>query len=147
MKANEVRIGNYLLFPNGINKVESIEVGNFSNEQVIYACESKEPIHTGGKIWHCNINGVPIFTVEPIPMGADLLLKCGFEKDSIEELEGNLVRDVYKYKNLYYVVFDYEKGDVTIYFFYQKRIAKLNGFHHLQNIIFDLSGEELSVEL
>ena len=67
MKANELRIGNYLIYKEEIHKVRGLDI---SHGLVI------EPI----KIPHEGYPCVHSDTIKPIPLTEEWLLKFGFEK-------------------------------------------------------------------
>lgn len=123
MKANELRIGNCVLC-NGLRTIVNLKL--------------LESIYTN------NI----IFTIEPIPLTEEWLLKCGFEwREGIEQ-ESSLVIDLLgRIKIVYY------SGNVNFTSLYQDNqcidfvTGKIKYIHQLQNLYFALIGEELNIEL
>ena len=130
MKANELRIGNWLIdYENKIGKVKSIEDNNVlkvvSNEGVL--------------ISYCEIE-----LYKPIPLTEEILLKCWFY------YVGDLF-DCHVYR-LGIINVSCLNGVFT---FSLKRDRKSNYVplkemeyvHQLQNLYFALTGEELNIEL
>lgn len=69
MRANELRVGDFIKQPNGINEVFLIE----DRETTYY------------------INTFPINDIEPIPLTEEWLLKFGFRKDGVYFDDDNIV--------------------------------------------------------
>ena len=144
MKANELRIGNYLHFPFinkqvkviGINAYEGIKGEilhkiSLKNETDLY-CERLD-------------------TLNPLPLTEEILLKCGFEKGSIcyhnafslnvkktdFYLRPSFIDGFYWGFNMNPKKLDCELNDVM----------PLQYLHQLQNLYFALTGTELEINL
>ena len=120
MEANELRLGNYIQLPDGvIVKVTSVE---------------KDRVHF-------SINGCYFFRmisdIEPIELTEEILLKCGFKKYD----NGNCMLDDFR------LYFDSERKEYAILWFDSLRYTTIKTLHHLQNIYYDLTGEELEINL
>jgi hypothetical protein len=120
MKANELRIGNYL--QDNVTKT-TVKVVELSKDCIsTYVIDrSKYPLKDGWKL-------------EPIPLTEEWLLRFGFEK-----------RSIIKQNDSYYlngkVVWATENG---FRYFQNRDIIKY--VHQLQNIYFALTGEELKLK-
>ena len=114
MKANELRIGNLLLFENEVQELSSIHSDN-----TIRLRKTKEDNCHG--CYHVNT-----IIIKPIPLTEEWLLKFGFEK---------AYETCYQYKDFIlndkFIMMDI---DITI---------QLKHVHQLQNLYFALTGEEL----
>lgn len=131
MKANELRIGNWVLINGSATKVNSIDESGWINS---YLNESSRERH------------IELTEVEPIPLTPEILEKCGFEYDKIDHV---LEDEIELYKRAEFTLllennqFVYcEWGE------YVDRIGiPLTSLHQLQNLYFCLTGEELIVNL
>jgi hypothetical protein len=147
MKANELRIGNYVNYhSNGIlDKV-------LGTVAVQITCVGVGDKFTLPQLW-IKGNGVDASlhdfdSVEPIPLTKELLLKCGFiQDDRTEGYEKNGVtlasnRTVTHDEDgkLYLVNYDESFGNFPI-------SIPTKHIHQLQNLYFALTGEELDVKL
>jgi len=129
MRANELRIGNYLFVP-GIDR-EVIVSAMFKSH---YVCEDSDGIRFDESL---RIN------YQPISLTEQWLLKLGFEKHpndipSYAKIFGNFNGDDFEYA---FCVYQDSNGN-----FYAQIIGKkivLNSVHQLQNLYFALTGEEL----
>ncbi len=72
--------------------------------------------------------------IEPIPLTPDIVEKCGFENKNREYHHSNFYPTCYFENELFFVEFG------------EYRISKKH-LHQLQNLYFDLTGEELNVQL
>ena len=143
MKANELRLGNYVFYGAPINggcvEVHSIKI-----------------------LTHrIDINGRPQSYFEPIPLTEEILFKCGFEKvknKDKEDLREYIGHTVQKAR---YAIFDTDifitKVDKRgllhrsidcdfMVLFYHKSIP-IKYLHQLQNLYFALTGQELEINL
>lgn len=122
MKANELRIGNWVTYKNG-NEQSTIEFVNFD--------------FIANNAIHINM------FFEPIPLTEEWLLKFGFEKDSNRpylwcydissiEREGLII------------MWSQNKG--SFYFNCSARSIELKYVHQLQNLYFVLEGLELKIK-
>lgn len=123
MKANEIRIGNWVSHTN--------DNGTF-NLQV-------EEIRPTGIIttWNGGSWFVSFDKIAPIPLTEEILFKAGFEKDTGE---------FYLYKDIT-VRKTYYSDDFWRFIFKQQRIKDIKYLHDLQNTILALKGEEIKIEL
>lgn len=126
MKANELRLGNYL--QDSITKT-TLEVIQLNNTGIYtYVIDrSKYPLKEGWKL-------------EPIPLTEEWLLKFGLQKRYGSSLFGFTA-------NGYTIEIDLNKKEVHFNFDeYTGFAVNFNYVHHLQNLYFALTGEELTLE-
>jgi hypothetical protein len=126
--AEELRIGNVLLFENEAQVVSSIHSDN-----TIRLKKTKDD-----KCHGCY--RVDAVTIKPIPITEDWLLKFGFER-TFKKLKG-----CYVDKHGKYMLCDNNENGFDIYIFgYDEDlyINSVNYIHQLQNLYFALTGEEL----
>jgi hypothetical protein len=131
MKANELRIGNYLFVP-GIDR-EVIVSAIFKSH---YVCEDSDGIRFNESV---RIN------YQPIPLTEEWLLKFRFHKKDAEWY-------LHPCFELKIIVFN--KGEFNGVMFYTRTIhtdftpiyctKHINHVHQLQNLYFALTGEELT---
>lgn len=136
--ARELRIGNKVMvyFNDTLHGIVTVEsVGN----------EGINLYHSGGYI-------VPEYTfdqLQPIPITPEILVQCGFEKESWDDsiYPG---RAVYKFYNLpsdaYFIyasgmlcLFSSDGGDAS------EVIKDIKHFHRFQNIYFELAEKEIEI--
>ena len=78
----------------------------------------------------------------PIALTPDILIKCGFEKD----YDGNLRKQFNPVMELFFNEGNYKQMDLRQYgSFISFKHAHIKYLHHLQNLFYCLSGEELTV--
>lgn len=123
MKAEELRIGNFIM------DSDTDRIGH-----VVRLSKKKVSV----KLEHSTL-WQDIDEFEPIPLSEEVLLKCGFEEDETHVSEDHpwaiwVKNDVVI--SLPYFKFSFESTDVEIKY-----------LHHLQNLIYALTGEELEVSL
>lgn len=121
MKANELRIGNFVYFYDEVKTIESIS------------------IRLRPDVGHFGLNGIEYpqkgFHLKPIPLTEEWLLKFGFIKDN----DGCLVKN----KCMYWL----KDGRLQLAFGYAPLInTPCKYVHQLQNIYFSLKGEELDTK-
>ena len=134
MKANELRIGNYVrLFEKGFYKVHTI------SRKVIQ-------VHgdlIGGEVFD-------FFNIQPIPLTPEILEKCGFEYVTDWTVPDKRKHDCVTFLDLgyMYLASGMMGGGVTL-FQNDRRSTGTNieYLHQLQNLYFCLCGEELEVKL
>jgi len=122
MKAKELRIGNFLRTPNGINHVSGIQ--------------DREVVEVGEI-------GYVIEMVKPIPLTEEWLLNFGFEtytteKSKVYKLGNFMVTYVLKGRfagNKYLKAFNISFSE----------FGHIKHVHQLQNLYFALTGEELQI--
>jgi hypothetical protein len=128
MKANEVRIGNYIKFHNTITKVEGFSIwDNLIQSDNFAERELKD--------------------FEPIPLTEEWLLRFGFNKDyksgylGIDVHNSDFVltepKKMGEWQNGY--VFQFTAGNVP-------KFKEIFYVHKLQNLYFALTGEELTIK-
>ena len=159
MKANELRIGNYLQDQNG-NILLVIHISTESIQTTVLD-RIKYPLPNG---WQ----------MEPIPLTPEILEKCGFGKDDesyfneagekihqsdsfkLRTKNSKLhIRYLYQTKEfLFWLTYNYEPERNSIHsselFYYKDQLVFRKSeiyLHQLQNLIFALTGEELEVKL
>ena len=136
IQANELRIGNKLLFLGEIVTFKNItEI----REDGIFWIKTFEP-----KIECKN------FHFKPIPLSEEILLKCGFELN--EDLGDMKYYQIPNEKRGFGVCFDHD--EIVFYLFNIKGITNLiydesffQYLHQLQNLYFTLTGKELEINL
>lgn len=142
MKAEELRIGNYVKIDEGIGKVAFIMDKSFCNE---YANDDYNiTVEMGDGIFREEEED----KVESIPLTEEILLNCGFEK--INHISGYIfysfnrksLKDMNAYMPLYiYLNPNYAKiANFTV----QQNIEYV---HQLQNLFFAINGKELNIQL
>ena len=80
--------------------------------------------------------------IEPIELSEEILLKCGFDEISRDGLNIRYDFEPYKFGYL-----DYYNGKIIVTFQSQKISEEIKYLHQLQNLIFALTNEELTVNL
>ena len=133
MKANELRIWNYVRF--------------YATESIITAINNNDEENSYVDV--ASYNDIPIEDLNPIPLTEDWLLKFGFEKE-IDEF------DIFSIHNSQYSIQHYKNGKCI---FVYSPINELNPedeenviflqikhVHQLQNLYFALTGEELTIK-
>lgn len=142
MKAEELRIGNYVKIDEGIGKVAFIMDKNLCNE---YANDDYNiTVEMGDGTFREEEEG----KVEGIPLTAEILLNCGFEK--INHISGYIF---YSFdRNYKREKFAYMPLDVYL----NPNYAKIANFtvrnnieyvHQLQNLFYAINGKELNIQL
>ena len=138
MEAKELRIGNLIDYCGDIVEITMLgQVGLTARKN--------------GTIVNCTYNAVHL---HPITVTEEILLKAGFEKkldfsnhpsvglNSCFCVFDGLVLNLYKNENEIEVEFRYPSFDIRSYM-----STQLKGFHHLQNVVYDLTGKELEIKL
>ena len=127
MKANELRIGNLIQHVTGdLITVNKIEKGEFST---IHAYSA-----SGDSKWNFEINGVMDAAFKPIPLTIDRLIGAGFEP--MQESEYTL--NTYEYRGV--KIWHRNKNE----FVFEPTGIRLEYFHRLQNLFFELTNMELT---
>ena len=143
IKANELRIGNWVSVDGKSIQVESINEDGI-NQEISSGWYGSWDTEYEGRFydWHKDESR----TVQPIPITEDILIKCGFE-----EIDGDKMFPYFQ-KRITMVLDEYKfdistrgdnewrwiEGNVNVPFCY---------LHQLQNLYFSLTGEELKIEL
>jgi len=141
MNANELRIGNYVFDDEDqIVKVENIMSKRFvawnEMEECVLFSKSDDPVNMfSSKIY-------------PIPLTYEMLVRLGFSKD--EYKNGYIGKDFKSGQmTLDFVLSEpLTKGQWNIYYTFDllnSRFKSLEYVHQLQNLYFDLTGEELAL--
>lgn len=124
--------------------IKECEFGNyFGYESEIYLLVNVSKYSKIRKIntGESNPIEVPLTDLEPIPISIPLLEKCGFEEHTIYN-EDQDERDFYvhsKFSDLMYVDGVLKNG--------LDELPDIIYLHQLQNLYFDLTGEELEINL
>lgn len=117
MKANELRIGNY------------VEIAQYPNDREIIKLDSGNAIDQSIKL-----------NAKPIPLTEEWLVKFGFEK--LTDVKDGFKTTSYSHKKYSFIIyFDGERLSVN---FWQGNEKKY--IHQLQNLYFALTGEELKLK-
>lgn len=131
MKANELRIGNWVNVP--VKEQSPFRIDAFEHlsdkfiKVAMFHPEYGESVHP--LTWYGG-------DLEPIPLTEEILLKCGFEEDA------NLFHNnIALYKNGV-GGFNYNAN-----YFEHDNLISVDYLHQLQNLYFALTGEELKIEL
>ena len=128
MNANELRIGNLVLFDGVVHKIEVID----GYASFVYFEEFGD-------------NEFPLNKIEPIPLTEEWLLKFGFRKKTTDYIE--------QYFKDNYFIEDLTVIPISHSFVFRKEIDKrfsaliadLIYVHQLQNLYFALTGTELQL--
>lgn len=140
IKANELRIGNHVLYkPYGNRDGELVTIAGLEGMKAYFSKYSNE-----SGMFH---------NLRPIPLTPEILEKCGFvkESDRWRPYDGEADGVLYTMPGMQIIV-DRENGtfhrlttaNENEYGYYDCEIKYL---HQLQNLFFALTGEELSVQL
>ena len=129
MKANELRIGNWVKIQSHNQYARIIEIKSGRPDNRDFVRISSPNLDTQF--------AVEISQLNPIPLTEEILLKAGFEKDTGE---------FYLYKDTT-VRKTYYSDDFWRFIFKQQRIKDIKYLHDLQNLIFALTGEEIKIDL
>jgi hypothetical protein len=116
MEANELRIGNLLMYGSRMAVVSAIFKSHFK-------CESLEQICFGNSIQS---------NFQPIPLTPEILEKCGFEKRKT------------RLGAIIYHKGDFVFNEIMHLSWKQGNVIEIKHLHQLQNLYFALTGEELT---
>lgn len=145
IKANELRIGNYV-------SVNNEKYYNEITGKILQVSGIKERVseHFPDSDYVVSMTiGLESFSqfeefLTPIPLTDEWLVKFGFEDDAGYEENGNIPK-----------VLSTEHGQILIYpdgvylsdyFIIVKAFVKIEFLHHLQNFVYYLTGEELTIK-
>lgn len=123
INARELRIGNYVLYKESMAEVS--EIGLKHIYAFTFYREAKTPTGTE------NVS-LSIEDLKPIPLNEELLLKCGLKPH------------YFGIKTYYHPLIELDHDFKLMGIDYNVQIKYL---HQLQNIYFDLTGQELEVTL
>ena len=121
MKANELRIGNYVYFGKTETKLFCVDLLNIAFEKIK---------NTKSEI-------------QPIPLTEEWLIKFGFNQDEILNYRYNSEWKL-DGKNYDFIYIDIDDKDICINDSWNHR--KIKYVHQLQNLYFALTGEELKIK-
>lgn len=125
IQANELRIGNWVIDPDG-NPVTVNDIF-YSGQEGINACDN-------------NYECYPILDFDelsPIPLTPEILEKAGFEKDKLGYTNGFNFSLYYNHKK--------DKGNYGAYWKSFEAGVDFKHLHQLQNLYFALTGMELNI--
>lgn len=119
----EARVNNWVMYDNRLFQIEAISRS--------LPCLNTDEFGIGVVDWN---------NLQPIPLTPEILEKCGFE-----EVEGNIYYKFFDYKE-FRVFIHKENNSVFMYWKGNTVDDSVNNLpiHRLQNIIFALTGEELT---
>jgi hypothetical protein len=121
MKSEELRIGNYILKRQKVEKVHSLQ-----DDEINYTIEN-------------------VFS--PIPLTEETLLRCGFEiNDSTFNTKAATLKEYVPDRSPLIVILDIN-GNLAGPALAYERSTNVKSIHQLQNLYFALTGKELEVEL
>lgn len=157
----QLRIGNFVLYKE--SKVKVSQIGLKHIHAFTFYREAKTPT---------SVENVPLLQedLNPIILNEEMLLRCGFRKDTIIDGESLFVLRIPKYEDVDYLqelAFSSFCSDVTEYevklnvvpcsnetgkpvyskLETQATCKPIIYLHQLQNLYFDLTGQELEVNL
>jgi len=126
------------------NDLSSDDIGKYGS---LVVCQVME-IHEDTIVWYSEHmkHHVAIQDLKPIPITEELLIKACFEKKVIMD-----ITDLYSYELDNFILSRSEHHDYYNIYWYEldefHPVGNFNNFikhfHHLQNIVFDLTGKEL----
>lgn len=137
MEAKELRIGNYVDIINRSNQIHlpmglELQVVAISLFSIDYIRASENLLEVEKP------NTEALFSVTPIPLTEEWLLKTGFKKDGSKYLHGGGGRkSLIIWEGLYVFFFSDFSGHDSI---------KITHVHQLQNLYFALTGKELTIK-
>ena len=127
----ELRIGNYVMTPNGMQQIARISKAAGSNQAGISIQESTDEKDTP----------YTLTNIQPVPVSEDVLRQCGFVYHDYFKF-WQLIRGADNDRSEMNIDRDYNILD-----FMRKPIVKnVASLHQLQNIYFMLKGKELDVQ-
>lgn len=123
IQPNEIRIGNLVLCEGKEAQVECVRRGEIIVGQ------------TGKTVYFL----ARMTDIKPIPLTEEVLLRCGFESSSIDELDPN---GIFLFMDLGLITLD--QSECKTYLTDQATgTLRIEFLHQLQNLFFALTGEEL----
>lgn len=139
MKAEELRIGNYVKIDEGIGKVAFIMDKNFCNE---YANDDYNiTVEMGDGIFREEEED----KVEGIPLTEEILLNCGFEYINTDNKECGLISPENRYRDRYRII-HFLDGDFRMVL-NTFRYVSIKYIHELQNLYFAIAKLNLNIQL
>lgn len=139
MKAEELRIGNYVKIDSGIGKVVSLMSNTFCNE-----CANDDyniTIEMEDGTFREEEEG----KVEGIPLTEEILLNCGFEYINADNKVYGLISPENGNGDRYRIV-HFLDGDFRMVL-NTWRYVSIKNVHQLQNLYYAINGKELNIQL
>jgi hypothetical protein len=145
MKANELRIGNYVC----VTEKHPLKVKIINDSDGIMSTVSDNSIF---------ITTASLLAYKPIPLTEEWLLKFGFKKNIEDEWDESLTVDVdnpvflynwtYNISDVFsfYSDFCYSETKTELCFEFESTGVNIKYIHQLQNIYHALTGEELTIK-
>ena len=149
MKAEELRLGNYINAKHIGSDYDIVKVNSITNHYIGWGKGNFAPSH------------MDIGFFQPIPLTEEILLKCGFRKVKNKDKEDLREYIGHTAQKARYAIFDtdifitkvdkrgllYRSIDCDfMVLFYHKSIT-IKYLHQLQNLYFALTGQELEINL
>lgn len=125
MKAQELRVGNYLERYGKRVKIVEIGIKHKNDTNYYLRCEGDN-------------NGYWMDQFKPIPLTEEVLLKCGF----ILFGQG-YIHETMRYNDLFKI----REDGYIVYVVKDNYITKLKHLHELQNLYYALTNQELNINL
>lgn len=126
MKANELRVNNYVEGVNGIDQILTIGETGVKLVKFNEPGSSDEPTHYFD--W-----------IKPIPLSEEWLLKFGFNAQHI-------IKQWYSYVNDHIEISHYSKDRCMVFVSASDVAFDIKYVHQLQNLYFALTGKELTLK-
>lgn len=143
MRANELRIGNYVKHYDPINGTNIYKVYDINDRGSV----SRVSLEDKGQLASCTVKDI-----EPIELTGDILINIGFKKGYNEIYSKTIKDDFYEYNISYQNVKDNKHSFVAHgyknYLLTRKIILdNIQYLHELQNIFFSFTNQELEIKL
>ena len=132
MKANELRIGNYIEFDSSVRTLVIEDEQGF--------IEVRSIGESGVNEWSDYGASGCVSNPKPVPLTEDWLIKFGFKK---KKQPGRLYDYYYYLNGFYYSFIDFHN---IVYKNKSLEGVELKHVHQLQNLYFALTGEELKIK-
>lgn len=128
MKANELRIGNYVYFKHCDYDVSTPRKINYTLNPNLVGLE------------RISVNRIEYNNIDPIPLTEEWLLKFGFNYSDDEKCFMSL-----KVFRTFKFISDYSNNFSTVTYRLNDTTNEIKYIHQLQNLYFALTGEELTL--
>jgi len=136
IQANELRIGNLVNYICSCNEVYPVSVNMIEDEDCIHGKDLSENYFCK----KCGQNFYKLYFefLSGIPITEDILLKAGFDvvDDNMYDYENYQFGYLWREKQSFYLIFQHQQISENIYY-----------VHELQNLIYALTGTELTINL
>lgn len=139
MKAEELRIGNYVKIDEGIGKVVSLMSNTFCNE-----C-ANDDYNITIEMEDGTFREEEESKVEGIPLTEEVLLTCGFEYINTDNKVYGLISPENGNGDRYRIV-HFLDGDFRMVL-NTWRYVSIKNVHQLQNLFYAINGKELNIQL